>query len=634
MNSISDKKDWHRKVYNDTIIENWREEAMEIPDQILMATAATPSSAWYGASIADEDSDPVDRPPMVKGIMSRTAFEYCIQELQSKALYFEQTGLIPTLDASATIIKSDVLVDSELQEALKQAFKTLKDDQADQPDWHPRSNDMVQDLVHPSMYPLIYGQSRVLDDEVVGLAGAISQWAGKGEIIPKESTPAPKEHGLFGPRSEFPDFYWSTTYQWLPANVAFRADGGVKFTSYINNLHPNKYPEIYSTVEDLIKKALPAWEHCLIETKAHRKCGPGRIGSRFPVPHNADETNMSNWIPSNWEETANVEIDLSHMSTFRSVEDEKEEKWRLLRTPVLREPDSFVEVNYDPSKTPNTLDVGLPGQPKNPAPMRVLSDKFKASGLQIIVKMASIELTPEKPEFPEGGWHVEGLLNERICATALYYLDSENVTDSSLSFRMQTWSEQSEFQEHVSQDDYHWLECCYGTKLSSGSCLQNYGSVETREGRLLAFPNVFQHRVSSFNLADPTRPGHRRFIALWLVDPHRRILSTANVPPQQRDWWAESVFGKPEDNRTSATSHLPAEMVQLLREKGVAVPEIGSMASLPPELLDIVRAGFDLPTLSSEEAKEHRLRLMEERTVGHEEALSYRQQSTYSFCEH
>ena len=35
-----------------------------------------------------------------------------------------------------------------------------------------------------------------------------------------------------------------------------------------------------------------------------------------------------------------------------------------------------------------------------------LSEKFKDSGLQIIVKMASIELTPEKPEFPIGGWHV------------------------------------------------------------------------------------------------------------------------------------------------------------------------------------------------------------------------------------
>lgn len=31
--------------------------------------------------------------------------------------------------------------------------------------------------------------------------------------------------------------------------------------------------------------------------------------------------------------------------------------------------------------------------------------------------------------------HVEGALNEHICATALYYYDQDNVTDSYLQFR-------------------------------------------------------------------------------------------------------------------------------------------------------------------------------------------------------
>lgn len=35
-----------------------------------------------------------------------------------------------------------------------------------------------------------------------------------------------------------------------------------------------------------------------------------------------------------------------------------------------------------------------------------LAEEFKDAGLQVIVKMASIELTPDKPEFPTGGWHV------------------------------------------------------------------------------------------------------------------------------------------------------------------------------------------------------------------------------------
>jgi hypothetical protein len=39
-------------------------------------------------------------------------------------------------------------------------------------------------------------------------------------------------------------------------------------------------------------------------------------------------------------------------------------------------------------------------------PSQHLRDKFQRHGLQMIVKMASVELTPDKPEFPGGGWHV------------------------------------------------------------------------------------------------------------------------------------------------------------------------------------------------------------------------------------
>jgi hypothetical protein len=150
-------------------------------------------------------------------------------------------------------------------------------------------------------------------------------------------------------------------------------------------------------------------------------------------------------------------------------------KWEILRHPVLPEP-QFEAIDYAP----------VPG--------KRLIDKFRDSGLQIIVKMASIELTPEKPSFPVGNWHVEGQVNERICATALYYLSSENVTSSRLFFRVQTDYELQAVDDRfdVGQEQYHWMESFYGTDLCAGGgpCLQNYGSVETREGRLLAFPNV------------------------------------------------------------------------------------------------------------------------------------------------
>jgi hypothetical protein len=55
--------------------------------------------------------------------------------------------------------------------------------------------------------------------------------------------------------------------------------------------------------------------------------------------------------------------------------------------------------------------------------------------LQVIVKLANIHLTPENPRYEGGSWHFEGVLNEHICATALYYYDADNVTESRLAFR-------------------------------------------------------------------------------------------------------------------------------------------------------------------------------------------------------
>ncbi|PNP56335.1 hypothetical protein FNYG_15370 [Fusarium nygamai] len=49
--------------------------------------------------------------------------------------------------------------------------------------------------------------------------------------------------------------------------------------------------------------------------------------------------------------------------------------------------------------------------------------------------MANIHLAPEKPKYDGGSWHVEGQLNEHICATALFYYDSDNITEPRLSFR-------------------------------------------------------------------------------------------------------------------------------------------------------------------------------------------------------
>lgn len=77
--------------------------------------------------------------------------------------------------------------------------------------------------------------------------------------------------------------YWSEAYQWLPASMKFEEHGGVRFTSYINDLHPTKYRDIYDTIEKLVDVELPAWDYCVSAYDGER-FGPGRNEARFPMP--------------------------------------------------------------------------------------------------------------------------------------------------------------------------------------------------------------------------------------------------------------------------------------------------------------------------------------------------------------
>ncbi|OBT82278.1 hypothetical protein VE02_09084 [Pseudogymnoascus sp. 03VT05] len=89
----------------------------------------------------------------------------------------------------------------------------------------------------------------------------------------------------------------------------------------------------------------------------------------------------------------------------------------------------------------------------------------------------------------------------------------------------------------LNQIDPPWIGAIYGCE-NNGSRVQEIIDVECQQGRLLTFPNVFQHRVQSFSLRDPTKPGCRKILALLLlVDPAITVISTGNVPSQRAGQW-------------------------------------------------------------------------------------------------
>ncbi len=145
-----------------------------------------------------------------------------------------------------------------------------------------------------------------------------------------------------------------------------------------------------------------------------------------------------------------------------------------------------------------------------------------------------------------------------------------------------------------------------GNNLGEDHFTQDLGGITCREGRLLTFPNTLQHCVSPFSLADPSKPGHRKILAFFLIDPTRRIISTANVPPQREDWcteWTDSIQ-------------------EALGQR------------LPVELQDMIMSDVDHAPMTMDEAKEYRIKLMEERSVKSTDANRRFELGGFNLCEH
>lgn len=358
--------------------------------------------------------------------------------------------------------QSDTLVDDKLRSRLREAVRVLEQVPEAEQDWHPGSDGQVLDLVHPSLFCLV-----------------------------REVSGAP-ERAWQNPTDRYSRYEFSEKFQWLPTDVDVSDDGDVAFRSYVNNVHPENHRELVSVLPELFARFRPLLENVLTDLRHPR---PLRI-----------EADPYGWYDSEPEypDKSSYSDDEAYAEAVRAWEQAQDDWWENRRPAI---PDA-------PAFTPPEL------------PDEFTRVDLRGRRLQVIVKLATIHLTPDKPEYPGGSWHVEGMMNERIVATGIYYWDSDNITESRLSFRAALDDPSYE------QNDDNGLREVYGLE-DEDALNQMLGSTSTPAGRCLAFPNILQHRVSSFRLTDPTRPGYRKILAFFLVDPSQTIVSTSDVPPQQ-----------------------------------------------------------------------------------------------------
>ena len=237
-------------------------------------------------------------------------------------------------------------------------------------DWQPRSNNQVLSLVHPYLYPIDYNRTFAK--------------------VPRAS----RYRALKPPGGD--EYYFSQRFQWLPSDFAVAEDGSVTLASpYINNIHPQKHAALESVVPKLLERAIPLWEHVLSDLR--RPLLPFRTKSAVgnPLPDCIFE-GVAQLAPEDEEVDVDVDVDV--------------DTWLSAMNLNLPDAKELYARDLDVMKTPTV--------------------SLKGTTIQCIIKLVNIMLTPEKPEYPGGNWHVEGLWTTKFmcfgCGTDLRILGMEN----------------------------------------------------------------------------------------------------------------------------------------------------------------------------------------------------------------
>lgn len=409
---------------------------------------------------------------MVGSYSHQRSFELALEQLKLLALIGKEDGFsISPVDG---VYQSDDICpdDSELGQDLIRL--TCELETALPLDEHPGSGGLALNLVHPSMFPATVGVTRVRPHTKLARTLYSSWTSDLGDL----GLPVLREFEDGGPDAY--GFGMSKRHQWLPAEFAVDIAGKVQINSYINNLHPAQFPELYPVLGKIFERGLPLLEQVLSDA-----INPHRYALRLiKDPSQFDMYEVD--IPTHYDDYA--------------------DSFQPLPVPL---PDHF-----DGSQMHGYINRSV---------------NLRNTRLQVIVKMSSIQLTADEWEYEGGVWHCEGMRNEHIVATLIHYYDFDNMDESTLKFR------QGLTEPDYAQGDHRGVRDRYS--LDSQSELnEELGCITAEGGRTVAFPNIYQHAVSPFELMNPETPGRRRILVFFLVDPLHRVLSTAQVPRQQREW--------------------------------------------------------------------------------------------------
>jgi len=122
-------------------------------------------------------------------------------------------------------------------------------------DFHPGSNGQVLDLVHPSLYCYVDGQTELIDSKVTDEIRAFFKHRNEN------STKARSGHTVSAVSTDEVDP--EVRFQWMPAEFRMNEDGSVSIDSYINNLDRTRHGALYGLIGDIFAKIAPLFKQVM-----------------------------------------------------------------------------------------------------------------------------------------------------------------------------------------------------------------------------------------------------------------------------------------------------------------------------------------------------------------------------------
>ncbi|KDQ58584.1 hypothetical protein JAAARDRAFT_128431 [Jaapia argillacea MUCL 33604] len=451
----------------------------------------------------------------------------------------KESGIETT--AIPKVYQSVKLIPPDLKSAFLDAASLLEDFSIQQQTWHPDADvpNQALDVVHPSLYCYRIDESLV----VKSTAGEATQVYVPSMDDYEDARPDLADSAFFN---------FSHSHQWLPTDFSVSSSGRMRPLGYINNIHPVAHKPLYLAVTGILQKFLPLFENVLSDC----------LGPELPPIIPVD--------PGQWlGREPDSDCDLPEPGKRDAPDIDKLDqghRWPHIPDPAL----------FSPSTTERRNEFKLGGRT-----------------IQVIVKIVNIFLTPESPTFSGGDWLVQGLENEQIVAIGTYCYAHSNIDQSKLEFRTAVGygDKGNLFGQTPDSSDAEAYQVTFGL-AAERPLTQGLGSLPIVEDKCIVFPNVYQHRFDPFKLADSSKPGFRKILSFFLVDPSLPILSTSKVPPQQRSWYTDELG--------AGTS-----LLNLSKEF--------DLMNLPVELRSMVKDYVLAETMTPEKAESERKTLTSER---------------------